>query len=67
VGKVKLTGNLYRTKAPHNASWWKVLSEAAKDGPIAVAPLLMTTENPHGIPAGFIGYCIRRKYLEEVK
>lgn len=66
VTTVKLSGANYRTAAPHNQVWWNALCAALKDGPQAVAPLLATPANPQGVPAAFVGYAIRRGYLQSV-
>lgn len=68
VASVKLAGKVYRTAAPHNQQWWKVLSEAgAGEKTIPVASVAVSPTNPQGVPLHFIGYCLRRGYLTEVK
>lgn len=68
VAQVKLSGKQYRTAAPHNQQWWKALTEAgAGDKPIAVADVVVSQAKPNGVPAHFIGYCLRRGYLAESK
>lgn len=68
VAQVKLSGKQYRTAAPHNQQWWKTLSEAgAGDKSVAVADVVVSQAKPQGVPAHFIGYCLRRGYLTEVK
>ena len=63
VTTVKLSGTAYRTGAVHNAEWWKQITEACAKGPAEVSKLLLTAENPKGVPSHFIGYTIRRGYL----
>jgi hypothetical protein len=68
VAQVRLSGKQYRTAAPHNQQWWKTLSEAgAGDKAVAVAEVVVSQQRPQGVPAHFIGYCLRRGYLTEVK
>lgn len=68
VAQVKLSGKQYRTAAPHNQQWWKKLADAgAGDKNIAVADVVVSQAKPEGVPAHFIGYCLRRGYLTEVK
>lgn len=57
-------GKVYKTKAPHNQAWWVTLAAACAAGPAAVNPLLATQANPTGVPMHFIGYCVRRGYLQ---
>lgn len=57
-------GKVYKTKAPHNMAWWAVLAAACAKGPAAVNPLLATQANPAGVPMHFVGYCVRRGYLQ---
>jgi hypothetical protein len=64
VAQVALTGKPYRTAAPHNQQWWQAVTQAATPGPAAVAPLLPSPTNANGVPAHFIGYCLRRGYLQ---
>lgn len=60
VQAVKLTGKVYRVGASHNAGWWQqVATAAAGDKAVPVADLLAA-----GVPAPFIGYTIRRGYLQ---
>ena len=60
VQAVKLTGKVYRVGAAHNAGWWQqVVSATAGDKAVPVADLLAA-----GVPAPFIGYTIRRGYLQ---
>lgn len=63
VAKVVLTAKPYRTAAPHNQQWWKAITTAAAGGPANVAALVVSQSNPQGVPAHFIGYCLRRGYL----
>lgn len=58
-----MEGAVYRTKAAHNLEWWAKLQAALKGGAKPVAPLLLTPANPAGVPAHFVGYCLRRGYL----
>jgi hypothetical protein len=68
VAQVTLTGKAYRTAAPHNVQWWKTVTEkCAGDKPAAVADMLVSKDNPQGVPAHFIGYALRRGYLAEAK
>lgn len=70
VAQVALTGKAYRTAAPHNQQWWGVLQKAMVATPanggnvVPVAPLLAGPNNPAGVPAHFVGYCLRRGYLQ---
>ena len=57
-------GKVYKTKAPHNQAWWALLAAACAAGPAAVNPLLATQANPAGVPMHFVGYCVRRGYLQ---
>jgi hypothetical protein len=67
VQSIKLSGNPYRTGAPHNQLWWATISKACEGGKAAeVAKLLASKENPNGVPAHFIGYTLRRGYLTAV-
>lgn len=60
VSKVKVKeGAKYNTKAEHNMKWWNHLMTTCKDNGAAVTDL--TKE----VPAHFIGYCLRRGYLEQ--
>lgn len=56
-------GKVYRTKAPHNVAWWAAIAKACATGPAQVAPLLVSSSNPQGVPVAFLGYCVRRGYL----
>jgi hypothetical protein len=59
VQAVKLTGKAYRTGADHNAQWWaSIVQRVPADGSLPVADVLAA-----GVPAPFVGYCIRRGYL----
>lgn len=66
VSQVALTGAVYRTTAPHNQQWWKALSDKLQAGPVAVSGLLLTPDQPQGVPTHFIGYALRRGYLKSV-
>lgn len=57
-------GKVYKTKAPHNQAWWAAIAKACANGPAAVNPLLATQANPGGVPMHFVGYCVRRGYLQ---
>jgi len=57
-------GKVYRTKAPHNVAWWQQIATACQKGPAQVAPLLVSQTNPQGVPVAFLGYCVRRGYLQ---
>jgi len=65
ISHVVLGAQAYRTKAPHNLAWWATITTAMQQagGPLAIAPLVQTQQNPQGIPAPFFGYCVRRGYL----
>ena len=65
VQAIKLSGTAYRTGAAHNASWWKTLQEKLATGPQPVAPLIGDGSNGT-VPAHFIGYTLRRGYLQAV-
>lgn len=67
VAQVVLTGKAYRTAAPHNVQWWQTIAKAATPGPAPVASMLVSPTNPQGVPAHFVGYCLRRGYLQEAK
>src|SRR5690348_15819559 len=42
VSAIALTGNPYRTGAPHNVAWWATITAACKDGKsVPVAGLLL--------------------------
>ena len=64
--QVQLTGKPYRTTAPHNQHWWAALAAACAAGPAPVGPLLAGPNNAQGVPANFVGYCVRRGYLAGV-
>ena len=66
VQAIKLSGTAYRTGAAHNASWWKTLTEKLAAGPAPVAPLIGDGSNGT-VPAHFIGYTLRRGYLQAVE
>ena len=59
VASVHMTGKVYRTKAAHNLEWWAALQKATATGPASVTTVL---ENK--VPSHFVGYCIRRGYLQ---
>lgn len=63
VATIKLSGVAYRTAAAHNVEWWKQITEACGKGPAEVSKLLLTKDNPKGVPSHFIGYTIKRGYL----
>lgn len=66
VANIKLSGTAYRTAAPHNAVMWSYLQAQLAKGPVAVATVLQTTANPQGVPGHFVGYALRRGYLQAV-
>ena len=66
ITHVKLSGANYRTTAAHNVEWWKAVTEACKAGPAEVSKLLLTKDNPKGVPGHFIGYTLRKGYLTAV-
>ncbi len=60
VAVVRLGGKPYRTAAKHNMDWWaQVTQAAASPKGAAVADLIKA-----GVPSHFIGYAIRRGYLQ---
>lgn len=60
-------GAVYRTKAPHNVAWWQAITVAATAQPAAVATLTAhPAQGGAGVPAHFVGYCLRRGYLTQV-
>lgn len=63
VATIGLSGQQYRTGAPHNAVWWAAIVAACKAGPAQVAPLLAGPNNPAGVPSHFVAYTLRRGYL----
>lgn len=54
-------GAKYNTKAAHNQQWWATLVAQATGQPVAVA---VVTAAPHNVPSHFVGYCLRRGYLQ---
>ena len=56
VGAVVLTGKPYRTAAAHNMEWWNIITKA-QGGPVAK---LVEAK----VPTHFIGYALRRGYLQ---
>ena len=60
VAAVVLTGQQYRTAAPHNKAWWEAITQACASGPAPVAALCAA---PHNVPSHFVGYAMRRGYL----
>ena len=54
-------GAVYRTKAPHNQAWWATVAAQATMHPMPVAALCAA---PHSVPSHFVGYCLRRGYLQ---
>lgn len=57
-------GVQYRTKAAHNLVWWQSLVAIASAAPAPVAQVCKpTAEGGSGVPAHFVGYCLRRGYL----
>lgn len=63
VSTIKLSGQVYRTAAAHNIEWWSQITAACASGPAEVSKLLLTKENPKGVPSHFIGYTLKRGYL----
>lgn len=59
VASVLMTGKVYRTKAQHNLDWWATITGKAHTEAAPVAALLEAK-----VPSHFIGYCIRRGYLQ---
>ena len=57
VQMVQLTGKPYRTAAAHNQAWWQTIVTA---GPQASVAAILEA----GVPAHFVGYAIRRGYLQ---
>lgn len=66
VVQVQLTGKQYRTAAEHNKQWYAAIVQACSAGPAPVAGLLVSPTNAQGVPAHFVGYCLRRGYLAQV-
>ena len=65
VTKVQLVaGAVYRTKAPHNVRWWQAVQAAVASGPAPVAALVAAAPAGSGVPTHFVGYCLRRGYLQ---
>lgn len=67
VAQVALVpGATYRTKAAHNVAWWQAIGAAvqAGQGKAAVAQLVAQAPAGAGVPAHFVGYCLRRGYLQ---
>ena len=58
-----VAGTTYRTKAPHNVAWWATITGQATAAPVAVATLCAA---PYSVPTHFVGYCLRRGYLQAV-
>lgn len=57
-------GATYKTKAPHNQQWWASITQACGEGKAApVADLVKPAPAGPGVPAHFVGYCLRRGYL----
>jgi len=63
VATIKLSGQVYRTAAAHNVEWWSQITKACEAGPADVSKLLLTKDNPNGVPSHFIGYTLKRGYL----
>lgn len=59
VALVRLGGKPYRTAAKHNMDWWAQVTQAAATKPAPVADLIKA-----GVPSHFIGYALRRGYLQ---
>lgn len=60
VASVITTGKIYRTKAQHNLDWWAAITKRA--GGVDATPVATLLEDK--VPSHFIGYCIRRGYLQ---
>lgn len=56
VASVKLTGKPYKSAAKHNTDWWAQITKAQGG---AVTDLVKA-----GVPTHFIGYTMRRGYLQ---
>lgn len=65
VAAVAATGKPYRTAAAHNAAWWAAIGAALAtgNGTAGVAALCAQAPAGPGVPAHFVGYCVRRGYL----
>lgn len=63
IAQVKLAGKPYRVGAPHNNQWWQAVQAtiAAGNGVATVQALQAA-----GVPNPFIGYTVRRGYLQAV-
>lgn len=59
-------GAVYRTKAPHNVAWWATITANATQAPAPVATLCAQAPQGHAVPTHFVGYCLRRGYLQAV-
>lgn len=61
VGTVQIKpGMKYRTKAQHNLEWWNKMASVLDSTGMGVPVGELTKA---GVPAHFIGYCLRRGYL----
>lgn len=63
IANVVLTGKPYRVAAQHNMAWWATVQATAQaaGGTAGVAALVAA-----GVPAPFVGYVVRRGYLQAV-
>lgn len=61
IASVKLTGKPYRCGAAHNTAWWAQCTQAVATGggQAQVAALVAA-----GVPAIFVGYVVRRGYMQ---
>lgn len=60
VAAVKLGGKAYRVACPHNAGWWQVVGATLATGQGTASVQALTGA---GVPAPFVGYCVRKGYL----
>lgn len=61
IANVALTGKPYRVGCAHNTAWWQQCQQAvqAGGGTASVAALVQA-----GVPGIFVGYVVRRGYLQ---
>jgi hypothetical protein len=60
VAAVRLGGKAYRVACPHNAGWWQVVGATLATGQGTASVQALTGA---GVPAPFVGYCVRKGYL----
>ena len=62
IASVKLTGKNYRVGAKHNQEWWALCQKACAEGngTASVEKLVKDLD----VPAIFVGYVIRRGYMQ---